>query len=345
MVLGIKAVCLAFIAAIALSAVAASSASAIPLIRFSAEGAFTGKSGKAVWETKKGTKIECEQGTAKGNVTSLDRAETLIEFEKCKGPSGTTCTITEAAKEVGTSGNIHVLAAVLLGSDEAPPNDNPAVLITTENKAEEKANVTFLCQVFGIGSEITVRGSVIGLAKNATVKGKPGITLSFAKTSEAGVQQDKKFWDESETDAEDSLEMEAKGVESFAFEGSSEEVSAELESTNNIQILPRTSGRPLIHFTAEGSFTGRGGIVAIQTKKGLDIDCEEDTIKGNVTGLNEAHVLAELEKCTAPAGRTCTTTEAGSEVGTIGHVHVLASVLLGSDTAPPLDLPAVLVAT
>ena len=166
MVLSIKLVGLTFIAAIALSAVAASSASATPLIHFSAEGSFTGKGGMATLETKKGTKIKCEQSTAKGSVTSLDRAQTLIEFEKCVAvSSGATCTITEGGgkTEVGTSGNIHVLALALLGSDTAPPLDLPAVLVSTENKADEKANVTFECQVFGIGTEITTRGSIIGL--------------------------------------------------------------------------------------------------------------------------------------------------------------------------------------
>ncbi|MFZ2051707.1 MAG: hypothetical protein WAU69_12355 [Solirubrobacteraceae bacterium] len=239
MVRSIKLVGLAFVAVLALGAIVASAASATPLIHFTAEGAATGTGGKAILETKKGTKIECEKGSGKGSVTGSDKAHVLIEFEKCVAvSSGATCTTTESAKEVGTSGNIHVLALALLGSDTAPPLDLPAVLITTENKADEKANVTFECQVFGIGSEITVRGSVIGLVKNVTT-GKGGILVTLAKSG-VGVQQDLHFWDESEEGVLDFLESEAKGVESFAFEQSSEEATALLLSTGTPPILVET---------------------------------------------------------------------------------------------------------
>ena len=237
---GIKLVGLTFVAVLALGAVMASSAFARPLIHFTAEGATTGTGGKAIIETKKGTKIECEKGSGKGSVTGLDKIHLLLEFEKCTAVSaGATCTTTESAKEVGTSGNIHVLALALLGSDTAPPLDLPAVLVSTENKADEKANVTFECQVFGIGTEITTRGSIIGLLKNVTT-GKGGVLITFAKTAEAGVQQDLHFWDESEEGVLDFLEFEGKGLESFAFEQSSVEATDLLLSTGTPPILVET---------------------------------------------------------------------------------------------------------
>src|SRR5580700_4852066 len=180
MIRGIKLVGLAFVAVLALGAVVASSAFAKPLIHFTAEGAGTGTGGKGILETRAKHDLECEKGTGKGNVISLDKAHILLELEKCTGPLGSTCTTTESGKEVGTKGNVHVLALALLGSDTAPPLDLPAVLLTSENKADEKANVTFKCESFGLGSELTVRGSIIGLVKNVTT-GKGGILVTLAK--------------------------------------------------------------------------------------------------------------------------------------------------------------------
>ncbi|MFZ2051710.1 MAG: hypothetical protein WAU69_12370 [Solirubrobacteraceae bacterium] len=239
MMRSIKLVGLTFVAVLALGAVTASSAVARALVHFTAEGATTGTGGAGIIETKKGVKIECAKGTGHGNVTGLDKIHLLLEFEECKGPSGTTCTTTEGAKEVGTSGHVHVLALALLGSDTAPPLDLPAVLVSTENKADEKANVTFECQVFGIGTEITTRGSIIGLLKNVTT-GKGGVLITFAKAAGAGVQQDLHFWDESEEGVLDFLEFEAKGVESFAFEQSSVEATDLLLSTGTPPILVET---------------------------------------------------------------------------------------------------------
>jgi len=240
MVRSIKLMGLAFVAVLALGVVVASSASATPLIRFTKEGAFTSdqlsSSPAAKLETKEAGSVECAKFTAKGNVTGEDKAHVTIEFETCKGPSGTTCTTTEGGSEVGTSGNIHVLALALLGSDAAPPLDLPAVLITTENKSDVPANVTFKCQTFSIGPEITVEGSVIGLVSNLTSV-TPGILLHLNKVNGVnGAQQDTHFWDESETNVLDLLLSTGTGTGGFAKQQSSEEASALLLSTNDILV-------------------------------------------------------------------------------------------------------------
>jgi hypothetical protein len=233
MVRSIKLIGLAFVAVLALGVVVDSSASATPLIRFTANGPFTSDqiSSLAILETHEGGKVECTKFPAKGSVTGEDKVHVLIEFENCKGPGGTTCTTTEGGSEVGTSGHIHVLALALLGSDTAPPLDLPAVLITTENKSDVPANVTFKCQTFGIGAEITVKGSVIGLVSNLTSV-TPGILLHLAKSG-VGSQQDSHFWDESETNVLDLLFSVGTGTGGFAEQESSEEASALLLSTGS----------------------------------------------------------------------------------------------------------------
>jgi hypothetical protein len=238
MVRSIKLIGLAFVAVLALGVVVASSASATPLIRFTHEGEFKSDqlSSSAKLETKEAQVIECTKFTSKGSVTGEDKAHVLIEFEKCGGPSGTTCTTTEGGTEVGTSGNIHVLALALLGSDAAPPLDLPAVLITTENKSDVPANVTFKCQLFSIGPEVTVEGSVIGLVSNLTSV-NPGILLHLNKVTGApGAQQDTHFWDESKTNVLDLLFSTGTGTGGFAKQESSEEASALLLSSNLILV-------------------------------------------------------------------------------------------------------------
>jgi len=238
MVRSIKLIGLAFVAVLALGVVVASSASATALIKFTATGEFKSDllslSPAAKLETKEAGSVECAKFTSKGTVTNEDKAHVLIEFETCKGPSSTTCTTTEGGSEVGTSGNIHVLALALLGSDAAPPLDLPAVLITTENKSDVPANVTFKCQTFGIGPEITVEGSVIGLVSNLTSV-NPGILLHLAKVG-AGAQQDTHFWDESETNVLDLLFSTGTGTGGFAKQESSEAASALLLSSNLILV-------------------------------------------------------------------------------------------------------------
>jgi hypothetical protein len=238
MVRSIKLTGLAFMAVLALGAVAASSASATPLIRFTATGAFTSDqiSSGVKLETKEGQVIECTKFTSKGNVTGEDKVHVLIEFENCKGPSGTTCTTTEGGSEVGTSGNIHVLALELLGSDAAPPLDLPAVLITTENKSDVPANITYKCQTFSIGPEITWEGSLIGLVSNLTSV-NPGILLHLTKVAGvAGAQRDTHFWDESETNVLDLLFATGTGTGGFAKQEISMEASALLLSSNLILV-------------------------------------------------------------------------------------------------------------
>jgi hypothetical protein len=237
MVRSIRLVGLAFVAVLALGAVMASAASATPLIHFTKEGAFEGKGGQAVLETLAGHTITCTgtdvNGTVKPNV---DSAHILIEFLTCSS-SGAACTTTEGGSEVGTKGNIHVLALALLGSDAAPPLDLPAVLVTTENKANEKANVTFRCALGGLASTIEVKNSVIGLALNIATPTKCEILIHFNKAAgTTGMQQDTKFWDESETNVEDFLESKGEGLVAFPFEDSSEAAEATLGGANKILI-------------------------------------------------------------------------------------------------------------
>jgi hypothetical protein len=234
MVRSIRLVGLAFVAVLALSAIMASAASATPLIRFTKTGAFEGKGGKAELETLAGHLVTCTGTDAKGSVLNEDRAHILIEFLTCES-STAPCTTTEGGVEVGTKGNIHVLALALLGSDTAPPLDLPAVLVTTENKADEKANVTFTCKLGGLAANIEVKNSVIGLALNIATPTKCEILIHFNKSSE-GMQQDTKFWDESETNVEDFLESKGEGLVTFPFEDSSEAAEATLGGTNNILI-------------------------------------------------------------------------------------------------------------
>ena len=206
-----------------------------PLIHFTAEGAATDTGGMSVISTTADREFECERSTGKGNVIGLDKAHLLIEFEKCTVALGGACTTTESGTEVGVIGNVHVLALALLGSDTVPPLDLPAVLITTVNKADEKANVTFNC---GLLFEITVRDSIIGLVKNVTT-GKGGLLVTLAKSAVGG-QQDLHFWDESEEGVLGLLEFEAKGLESFPFEQASVEAIALLLSTGTPPILVET---------------------------------------------------------------------------------------------------------
>jgi hypothetical protein len=231
MVRSIKLTGLAFMAVLALGAVAASSASATALIKFTANGAFTSDqiSSSIIQETKEGGQMTCTKFPSKGTITGEDKLHVLIEYEKCTGPSGTTCTTTEGGSEVGTSGNIHVLALELLGSDAAPPLDLPAILITTENKSGVPANVTYKCQVFGIGTEITEEGSIIALVSNLTSV-NPGILLHLTKSG-VGSQQDSHFWDESKTNALALLLVTGAGTGGFAKQEGSKEASALLLST------------------------------------------------------------------------------------------------------------------
>jgi hypothetical protein len=239
MVRSIKLVGLAFVAMLALGAVMASAASATPLIRFTNLGLFltATSGGSAKLETLAGHEVTCTKTDAHGNVVTEDRAHILIEFLTCTEPkTGATCTTTEGGSEVGTKGNIHVLALALLGSDTAPPLDLPAVLVTTENSKDEPANTTFRCALGGLASNLEVRGSVIGLALNIATPTKCEMLFHFNKSS-TGMQQDTKFWDESKTNVETFLETKSEGVLAFGFEQSSEEAEATLESgTNKILI-------------------------------------------------------------------------------------------------------------
>jgi hypothetical protein len=237
MVRSIRLVGLAFVAMLALGAVMASAASATPLIRFTKIGAFEGKGGTATLETLAGHTFTCSATDYKGSVVTEDRMHILIEFLTCSS-SGETCTTTEGGSEVGTKGNIHLLALALLGSDTAPPLDLPAVLIATENKADEKANVTFRCSLGGLASTLEVKNGLIGLALNIATPTKCEILIHFNKAAgTTGMQQDTKFWDESETNVEDFLEFKSEGIVAFPFEESSIGAEATLSSgTNNILI-------------------------------------------------------------------------------------------------------------
>lgn len=234
MVRSIKLTGLAFTAVLALGAVTATTASATPLIHFTKEGEFSGKGGAVILEGKSEghAEISCTGTNTKGTVVTEDRVHILIEFLTCTGALSSVCTTTEGGGEVGTKGNIHVLALALLGSDEAPPNDNPALLVAPENSKNEKANLTFRCS--GFGSELTVKNSIIGLALNVASATKCGILIHFNKAGK-GTQQDRKFW-ESETNVEDFLEIESKGILSFPFEEWSWEAQTTLEGPNNILI-------------------------------------------------------------------------------------------------------------
>jgi hypothetical protein len=238
MVRNIKLVGLAFIAVLALGAVMASAASASPLIHFTNSGAFEGKGGTAKLETLAGHELACTGTDYKGSVVTEDRMHILIEFLTCTEPkTGTTCTTTEGGSEVGTKGNIHLLALALLGSDTAPPLDLPAVLIATENKADEKANVTFRCALGGLASNMEARGSLIGLALNIATPTKCEILIHFNKAAGTkGMQQDTKFWDESETNVETFLEFKSEGILTFGFEETSIEAETTLSDANKILI-------------------------------------------------------------------------------------------------------------
>jgi predicted dehydrogenase len=239
MIRGIKLVGMAVVAVLALGLVGVASASATALIHFSSTGSFSGKGGEAKLETSNGKLVTCKKGTAKGNVTSEEHGTVLIEFEECTTKVSIVtakCTTTESKKTVGTEGNIHVLALILLGSDTAPPEDKPAVLIQPENSSGASIPTTFSCSALGQTAELTVEGSVIGLVKNTTTSGKKTIELSLAKGSKTGEQQDKHFWDESETGIENFLTTTSEGAEKFTKLESSEEATATLESANEIQI-------------------------------------------------------------------------------------------------------------
>jgi hypothetical protein len=238
MIRSIKLIGLAFVAVCALGVVAASSASATPLIRFTKTGTFTSDqiSSNAILETKEGFGFVCSKFTSKGEVTAEDKASVLIEFERCEGGSGLTCTTTEGGNEVGTVGNIHVLALMLLGSDAAPPLDLPALSITPQNKSGGPANLTYRCAIDGIGTEITEEGSIIGLVSNLAITVDPGILLHLAKV-DRGSQQDVHFWDENQTNALDlTLATGTGGFDPFAKQESSKEVSVLLLSSNLILV-------------------------------------------------------------------------------------------------------------
>jgi hypothetical protein len=236
MVRSIRLVGLAFVAMLALGAVMASAASATALIHFTKEGAFSGKGGEVEVETLAKTEILCSGANYKGSVITEDRLHILMEFLTCIIGEGEPCTTTEGGFEVGTRGNIHWLALALLGSDTAPPLDLPAVLLTPENKADEKANVTFKCSLGGLSLNLEVRGSLIGLALNVAAPSKCEILIHFNRAG-TGMQQDTKFWSESETNVEGFLEFKSEGLLSFPFEDGGIAAEVSLQSgTNKILI-------------------------------------------------------------------------------------------------------------
>ncbi len=217
-------VLLAFAAILAFSAVAATSASATELIRFTKTGKFTGasKAGEeTILETKKGTQVKCKSATGSGEVETEESGKATLTFEKCEEPK-----LKAPCGNGGSKENITAKLGILLGSDTEPPTDTPAVLLTPES-------VSFECKLAGIGPTISVTGSVICLAKNEANKEEVEVNCKKA-AGEAGVQEDKKFWDIHKTNVVNFLESEGTGFGGFAKEESSQQGIALLKGTEGI---------------------------------------------------------------------------------------------------------------
>ena len=124
------------------SEVAATSASAAALIRFSAEGAFSGGGGVAL-EFSSGKVVTCEGSKVEGEVTSETRAEATFLLEECtmKVSIITAKCTGEGESSGGVEGDIKVRAAVLLGSDKEPLEDKGAMLVQPVNSEGDSATV------------------------------------------------------------------------------------------------------------------------------------------------------------------------------------------------------------
>jgi hypothetical protein len=219
-----KLVVLAFAAALALSAVAAGSASASELIKFSKTGAFEGKStATVILEFSGGSKFECRSLVIKkGEVTRETKGQALVLFDGCEitvfGEGACTTTGSEP-------GSIEIpVMLILLGGDENPTTKmNPAVLLKPE-EAEK-----FTCTIANERAEFSMTGSLICLVKDTSDKEE--INLDCEKGAKDGEQKDKLFWDSTQTGTENVLRTTVTGAIKFENEETDLQGSATLTST------------------------------------------------------------------------------------------------------------------
>lgn len=228
---------LAVAAVLALSAVAASGASAaLPEFTGPFPKAFTSTSGKGTLETKAGRKVTCEADTNTGKITGAKSDEATVKFTGCKiEKTGVTLTCTSpGAKE----GEIVVeVLSTLVYIKEAAPKEVGIVL----KPKTGTTFVTFKCvgkSIFGTVEEsVTVRGEVIGVITPINTLTST-FTLAFKQTK--GVQEPTEYENEKKEKVKAILETEGVGTgtgsETWSFEQSGETTTDTLTTSETTEI-------------------------------------------------------------------------------------------------------------
>ncbi len=167
----IRSVGATFIAAIALTALAAATASAAAPTILPGSGTFTSTSGLGTLFTKAGSEIVCKADTNKGTVLSAQKVDATIDFTGCTAFGLPMNSVGDAA---GT------LLVVLSGS---------ACYVNKANKEVGlDLSVTPLnIEVPAIGGKITIKGNVIGAFTPVNTNQTGPFALTFKQVSN-GVQ-------------------------------------------------------------------------------------------------------------------------------------------------------------
>jgi hypothetical protein len=226
---------LALVAVLAMTALAASSASAYPpeFYTKAAVGttapsvAFTGTLGAAFLEGKSGTKITCKAGTAVGEVVSNTKTENNVtKFTGCE-TSGVPCE-NAAAGEIDTN-----TLAGTLGGLNGPPSTKIGIRLFSQSGGRGAELAKFTCA--GGTVAVSVKGSVIGELSGASGKtvfeAKFGTSQKLTFKESKGIQTYSKF-----TEGEAGTEQLESSVGGGPYEDSGQSVVATLKAggTDNL---------------------------------------------------------------------------------------------------------------
>ncbi len=201
---------LVLVAMFAMSAFATATAfAASPLRLVNAKGeeakgeTYTVKSGASKFETKGEGSIECKEDKGTGEITGANTDTSKITFTGCSAKEGifsATCTSSGAA-----SGDIELNANSKIVYLNKESEENVGLDL------ELKANVTIVCEAFGVKQTLTVKGSTLCPTTTALSK-----TAKITCEQSGGVQKYVKY-EEKGTSFEDKTETEGKGKKTFGF--------------------------------------------------------------------------------------------------------------------------------
>jgi hypothetical protein len=216
----IKTMLLAVMAVLALSVVAAATASAAEIEQVPASGKFKISSGKGIFETSGGNgAIECSKDTGSGEITGAKTDKSTITFEGCSS-SGISCN-TSGAK----SGDV-----VIEINSELSWLSKSAKTVGEDLKLAKEE--TIKCSAF---ETLKVKGSTICPISPTN---KKTLTFTITCSQSKGKQEFTELENEAGTKIKDITETKGEGLKSFGFteSGLKDEDTLTFESEAEIKV-------------------------------------------------------------------------------------------------------------